>query len=44
MSRNHVDHSVTGFGNFVNVSISVLAVVIIAAGYFSAIGQFAGVA
>jgi hypothetical protein len=44
MSRNHVSGSISGFGHFVNVAIALLAVGVIGAGYFSAIGQLAGVA
>lgn len=44
MSRSNVENNVAGFGHFVNLTITALALSMIAAGYFAAIGQFAGVA
>ncbi|MBB5517587.1 hypothetical protein [Amphiplicatus metriothermophilus] len=45
MSRNHVSPaSFTSLGQFVNVSIAALAVIVIGVGYLSALGSFAGVA
>lgn len=44
MSRNHVSSNVSGFAGFVNLTATVLAIVLIGAGYFSAIGQLGGVA
>lgn len=44
MSRNHVASNQPAFGAFVNLTVTFLAVVMIGAGYFSAIGQFAGAA
>lgn len=44
MFRSNVENNVAGFGRFVNLAVTVLAVAVIGAGYFSAVGQFAGVA
>ena len=44
MFRNHVSSNVTGFGQIVNLVAAIAAVALIGAGYFSAIGNFAGVA
>lgn len=44
MSRSNVTNNVTGFAGFVNVALALLAVSMIGFGYFSAIGQMAGVA
>jgi|CryGeyStandDraft_13_1057135.scaffolds.fasta_scaffold301401_1 hypothetical protein len=44
MSRSNVENNVTGFGQFVNVAITALALAVLGAGYFAAIGQFAGIA
>ncbi|MEE2690172.1 MAG: hypothetical protein VX640_01405 [Pseudomonadota bacterium] len=44
MSRNHVQATITAFGQFVNITAVVAAVALIGFGYFSAIGQFAGAA
>ncbi|HRX39378.1 MAG TPA: hypothetical protein P5072_08075, partial [Parvularculaceae bacterium] len=44
MSRSNVTNTVAGFSGFVNVAISALAILMIAGGYFSAVGKVAGVA
>lgn len=44
MSRSNVENNVAGFGHFVNLAVTVLALSLIGVGYFSAIGQFAGIA
>lgn len=44
MSRNHVSSNIAGFGQIVNVAVSIAAVILIGAGYFSAVGSFAGIA
>lgn len=44
MSRSNVTDNVTGFDRFVNHAVAALAVLIIAAGYVSALGRFAGIA
>lgn len=44
MSRSNVENNVAGFGHFVNLAMTILALAAIGAGYFAAIGQLAGVA
>lgn len=44
MSRNHVHATVAAFGQFVNVTAVIAAIALIGVGYFSAIGQVAGIA
>lgn len=44
MSRSNVENNVAGFGHFVNLAITILALAVLGAGYFAAIGQFAGIA
>ena len=44
MSRNHVSSNVSGFGQFVNLTVTFLAVALIGFGYLSAVGQLGGVA
>lgn len=44
MSRSNVRNTVAGFSGFVNVAISALAILMISAGYLSAVGKVAGVA
>lgn len=44
MSRNHVSSNVARAGNFVNFAVQIAAVVLIGLGYFTAVGQVAGVA
>jgi len=44
MSRKNVTANVASSAGFVNLVVTVIAVVLIAAGYFTAVGQFAGVA
>ncbi len=44
MSRKNVTTNVASSAGFVNLIVTVLAVVLIGAGYFTAVGQFAGVA
>ena len=44
MSRKNVTANVASSAGFVNLVVTVIAVVLIGAGYFTAVGQFAGVA
>ena len=45
MSRNHVSKStISGLGNFVNISAVIASIALIGVGYFGAIGQLAGIA
>lgn len=45
MSRNHVSpNSISGIGNFVNISAVIASIALIGVGYFAAVGQFAGIA
>ena len=44
MSRNHVSFNLAGVGGFVNVCVTIVALGMIGAGYFSALGRIAGVA
>lgn len=44
MSRNHVSANLASTGGFVNLTVTLAAVALIAIGYFSAVGQLAGVA
>lgn len=44
MSRSNVENNLAGFGHFVNVAITALALAVLGAGYFVAVGQFAGIA
>ncbi|MEQ8936140.1 MAG: hypothetical protein RIE56_10160 [Amphiplicatus sp.] len=44
MSRNHVQVTFAAFGQIVNIAAVVSAITLIGFGYFSAIGQLAGVA
>jgi hypothetical protein len=44
MSRKNVTANVASSAGFVNLIVTVIAVVLIGAGYFTAVGQFAGVA
>ncbi len=44
MSHNHSEGNVGGFGGIVNGLAVLVTISLIGAGYFSAIGSFAGVA
>jgi hypothetical protein len=44
MSRNHVQGNVARAGAFVNLAVNLAAVTLIALGYFTAVGQIAGIA
>lgn len=43
MFRNHVSINVARVGGFVNVAVTIAALALIGAGYFSALGRIAGV-
>jgi hypothetical protein len=44
MSRNHVSANLARSGGFVNLTVTLAAIVLIGVSYFSAVGQLAGVA
>ncbi|MEM9013588.1 MAG: hypothetical protein AAGB02_00635 [Pseudomonadota bacterium] len=44
MSKIHSSAIVGGFGRFVNVAAGIIVISMVGAGYFSALGSFAGVA
>jgi hypothetical protein len=44
MSRFHVEHSINRIGHFVNGIIVTVAVILIGAGYFTAMGDFVSIA